>query len=268
MDRLASCHAMHGFLNVYAYRRKGHIHSNCNNNNMKSHIRSRSLSSSNHRGMITPPRHPAKGIISPIASHRRHSVKKLNEMKLILQVMDYDRFSHDDPIDEILLLMKHVKLDKSPVHCTHLQKPTVSKECVGELMLSLCYLPDSDRITVNVVKARLVPSKDYFGNSDLHVKLWLVKEGDRLEKRRTTVKSHTLTPVFNESFVFSVPSKETILNEVNLVATVMDLTNGNDEVGHIVIGALGNETGKRQWNDVLSQPETTVTMWHKLSSTW
>lgn len=65
MDRLAACHAMHGFLNVHAYRRKGY---EAPHKRIKA--QARSLSLADRRGLITPPRNPARGIISPLPSSR------------------------------------------------------------------------------------------------------------------------------------------------------------------------------------------------------
>lgn len=84
------------------------------------------------------------------------------------------------------------------------------------------------------------------------------------------MKAQTLAPVFNESFAFSVPAKEILDKEVNLVVTVMDydMVGTNDEIGHAIVGPLGGEAGIRQWKQALDHPEQPVAIWHRLFPKW
>lgn len=52
------------------------------------------------------------------------------------------------------------------------------------------------------------------------MKLWIVYRGNKLEKKKTTVKTHTLAPVFNESFTFTVTADK--VDEIQLYAAVSE----------------------------------------------
>lgn len=52
------------------------------------------------------------------------------------------------------------------------------------------------------------------------MKLWLFQGQTKLEKRKTTIKTQCLAPVYNECFQFTVPAKEKLETEVNLLITV------------------------------------------------
>lgn len=80
---------------------------------------------------------------------------------------------------------------------------------VGDLMVSLSYLPSAERVTVIVMKARnLRVMDDTRNSSDPYVKVsvWLGEK--RLKKRKTGVYRNTLSPTFNEALQFDVAREQ------------------------------------------------------------
>jgi hypothetical protein len=89
-------------------------------------------------------------------------------------------------------------------------------------MFSLSYLPTAERLTIVIVKARSLKwldGKDTGGQlitrlvhqqqcllSDCCVKVFLIQNGKRAGKKRTSMKKDQPNPIFNEAMIFSVPS--------------------------------------------------------------
>lgn len=56
--------------------------------------------------------------------------------------------------------------------------------------------------------------------TDPYVKVYLLCQGKRIKKKKTTVKKNTLYPVYNEALVFDVPSDN--IEDVSLIVKVID----------------------------------------------
>lgn len=78
----------------------------------------------------------------------------------------------------------------------------------GELLTSLCWQPAASRLTVVLLKARNLPRMDVTGLADPYVKIYVIYNGQRIHKKKTHIKKRTLSPVFNESFAFDIPTIE------------------------------------------------------------
>ncbi|XP_070190865.1 synaptotagmin-7-like [Littorina saxatilis] len=189
---------------------------------------------------------------------------KLLEKTLYLQVIDYDRFSRDDPIGETYIPLNETDLSQSPVVWKYLQPCKDTRGKLGELLLSLCYQPNIGRLTVIVMKAKELKAKDITGSSDPYVKIWLHFGPTRVEKKKTNIKMRTLNPVYNESFIFEIPWEK--IREASLDITVMDFdkVGRNEMIGKVILGCRSGPMETRHWNDMVAKPRQQVAQWHLL----
>lgn len=189
---------------------------------------------------------------------------KLLEKTLYLQVIDYDRFSRDDPIGETYIPLNEIDLSQSPVVWKFLQPCKDTRGKLGELLLSLCYQPNIGRLTVIVMKAKDLKAKDITGSSDPYVKIWLHFGSTKIEKKKTNIKMRSLNPVYNESFIFEIPWEK--IREASLEVSVMDFDKlgRNELIGKVILGCRSGPMETRHWNDMVSKPRQQVAQWHLL----
>ncbi|XP_077939494.1 uncharacterized protein syt7a isoform X2 [Gasterosteus aculeatus] len=161
--------------------------------------------------------------------------EKVRERTLYLQVLDYDRFSRNDPIGEVSIPLNKVELGQIKTFWKELKPCSDGSGRRGDLLLSLCYNPTANIITVNIIKARNLKAMDIGGTSDPYVKVWLMHKDKRVEKKKTVTMKRCLNPVFNESFPFEVAAH--VLRETTIIITVMDKDrlSRNDVIGKIYL---------------------------------
>ncbi|KAI8441025.1 hypothetical protein MSG28_009298 [Choristoneura fumiferana] len=139
------------------------------------------------------------------------------------------------------------------------------KKDLGELMLSLCYLPTAGRLTVTVIKGRNLKAMDISGSSDPYVKICLICQGKRIKKKKTTVKKNTLNPVYNEALVFDLPSENVF--DITLLVKVIDYDRigSNELIGCTAIGSSLIGMGREHWLEMLDNPRKPVAQWYPLN---
>ncbi|XP_034937732.1 synaptotagmin-10-like isoform X2 [Chelonus insularis] len=193
----------------------------------------------------------------------------LKERYLQFSVYDFDRFSRHDLIGQVVLkgLLECTDLEQEINYSMEILCATQEKVNLGELMLTLCYLPTAGRLTVTVIKARNLKAMDITGKSDPYVKIYLLCQGKRLKKKKTTVKKNTLFPIYNESLVFDVPSDN--IEDVSLIVKVIDYDRigSNELMGCTAIGSSFIGIGRDHWLEMLDNPRKPVAQWYPLLET-
>ncbi|XP_052793933.1 synaptotagmin-11-like isoform X2 [Mya arenaria] len=196
---------------------------------------------------------------------------QLHGMTLHFVILSFDRFSRDAIMGEVLYPLKAEELtsNKTTTLCREITPRHLKfrMQGCGELLVSLCYQPAANRLTVVVLKARTLPKMDLSGLSDPYVKIYLLYNGQRIAKKKTHVKKRTLNPVFNESFLFDVPYNEGLQNiSLEFLVLDWDRMTKNEVVGRLEIGcrSLGGPES-HHWNEVINCPRKQIAEWHKLS---
>uniref|UniRef100_A0A3Q1ICK0 C2 domain-containing protein n=1 Tax=Anabas testudineus TaxID=64144 RepID=A0A3Q1ICK0_ANATE len=190
---------------------------------------------------------------------------ELGGQTLVLQVFDFDRFGKHDVIGEIKIPMNTIDLGQ-PIHewkdLTGGEKE--EQEKLGDICISLRYVPTAGKLTVNIMEAKNLKKMDVGGLSDPFVKVVLQHNGKRIKKKKTSVKQNTLNPYFNESFSFEIPFSQ--IQKVQVLITVYDYDKlgSNDPIGKCWIGYGASGVGLRHWSDMLANPRRPVAQWHTL----
>merc|ERR1719445_2023175 len=189
---------------------------------------------------------------------------------LVFAVYDYDRFSSSDQTGEFQLPLNQVDL-AGPVQEWKDLAPVDdgSNQYLGDLCISLRYVPSSGKLTVAVLEARKLKKMDITGASDPYVKLKLFDAKNKRigKKKKTSVKSCNLNPYWNESFVFIIDEMD--MKKVTLDITVCDydLIGGGDPIGKIKLGWSQNKEyrpGFKHWKEALENPRRPIIKWHVL----
>ncbi|XP_076760783.1 uncharacterized protein LOC143429184 [Xylocopa sonorina] len=138
---------------------------------------------------------------------------------------------------------------------------------LGEVMFSLSYLQTAERLTLVVVKARNLRGANATPG-DFFVKVYLLQQGKKIHKKKTSVKKGEESPIFNEAIIFNVPSH--ILQNIQIRLTVAEV-NGDQginskpySVGHIIVGPTSTGRAYVHWRQMLAAQRRPVAMWHPL----
>ncbi|XP_034657564.1 synaptotagmin-5 isoform X3 [Drosophila subobscura] len=182
---------------------------------------------------------------------------QLQGKELVLQVLDYDRYSHNDIIGEVRLSVDGLDLSKSVEIWGDLLRTKKPKEDRPELLCSLNYLPQAERLTVVIMKARNLDTVQ-----EPYVKIYLIQNGKRIKKKKTSItKSDDPTnPIWNEAFTFNLQSN--YLHSAAIEIYVVGAGSEAAEIGCCGLGPQESGTGCQHWHDMINNARKPTAMWH------
>ncbi|XP_049298664.1 synaptotagmin-B [Anopheles funestus] len=183
--------------------------------------------------------------------------RNLVKSNFVLQLLDYDRFSHDEVIGEIRFLLNTLDLSGCELwgDLIAVRKPSDS---TAELLISLSYLPQAERLTVVVMKA-----KNLSISHEPFVKLYLLVNDKRTKKRKTSAirALDPTNPIWNEAFTFELPSSQLQDAGVELFVTSNEAEGQDLGCG---VGLREGGSGTLHWQDLMQNNRKPIAMWHVL----
>ncbi|VDN58150.1 unnamed protein product [Dracunculus medinensis] len=191
---------------------------------------------------------------------------QISTTSLHFAVIAFDRYSRDTLLAEAIYALKNADLLNNASKTIEIELGTRDQELGqdrGQILISLCHQPTTNRVTFVLLKAKNLPKFDITGMADPYVKIYLLFNGQRVCKKKSHVKKRTLNPVYNESFVFELPSaNQNDLDHVQFEIVVMDWdrVTKNEVMGKCLIGATDEH-----WLKVRSNPRRQIAEWHPLS---
>uniref|UniRef100_A0ABM5F8M4 Synaptotagmin-8 isoform X1 n=2 Tax=Pogona vitticeps TaxID=103695 RepID=A0ABM5F8M4_9SAUR len=189
----------------------------------------------------------------------------VTETMLVMQVYDFNRFSKHDIIGEMRLPLGDVDLHHVMEQWHELSAASkIEQERLGEICFSLRYVPSTSKLTVVIIEAKKLKRMNSQGLSDPYVKVQLILNKKKWKRKKTSVKKNTLSPYFNEAFVFEVPFS--LIQNVDLVISIWhhDKVTKDEQIGKLFLSCRATGNQLRHWSDMLANPRRPMAQWHSL----
>ncbi|KAI9581485.1 hypothetical protein GQX74_012810 [Glossina fuscipes] len=182
---------------------------------------------------------------------------QLHGKELTLQLLDYDRYSHNDVIGEVRICIDELDVTKSIEIWGDLLRTKKPPEDRPELLCSLNYLPQAERLTIVIMKAKNLDTVQ-----ETYIKIYLIQNGKRVKKKKTTISrsDDAANPIWNEAFTFNLQSS--LLTHAAIEIYVVNTGSENQEIGSIGLGPQEFGTGCQHWHDMINNARKPTAMWH------
>ncbi|XP_026783526.2 synaptotagmin-2 [Pangasianodon hypophthalmus] len=189
------------------------------------------------------------------------SEEEVPRVTVRLEVRDFDKYSQHGILGEVRASLNGLKISHPLEMLEDLQRP--KKDIVGEVLLSLKYMPTSHRLEVGVLKIRTV-----FRSSKtervLYARTKIVCNQCRIRHQRTSERTRWDVTVFNEVLIFALPEAQ--IRECILTLSVYELCprkRSKRLIGQLSFGK-SQSVEDEHWKLMMCAPRQPVAKWHLL----
>ncbi|XP_013401578.1 synaptotagmin-15 [Lingula anatina] len=192
------------------------------------------------------------------------------ERILRLSVYDVDKRRVRHSLGHVLLPLAGMDLTKNgEMIWRDLEPVSQASASLGDLNVSLTYVPNLERIKIVVLRARNLCKLDLDPETGVYVKVQHMVGRKLIKSKKTVAQRGTCDPVYNESYSFAVPGRA--LDSSNFQFTVMCTApsrfSQDIEYGRVVVGSFMFAHGEDllHWQEMIAQPRSAVAKWHALA---
>ncbi|XP_067275906.1 synaptotagmin-2 isoform X2 [Pseudorasbora parva] len=186
--------------------------------------------------------------------------EEVSRVTVRFEVRDFDKYSRHGILGETRVSLNRLKISYPLELRQDLQVP--KKDMVGEALLSLKYLPTSQRLEVGVLKIRTVchPNKT---ERALYARISVTCNQCKLRHQRTTQKQRCEVTVFNEVLTFVLSDHQ--IKECSIIVSVFEpqpLKKSSKRLMGNIHLIKGNTSENEHWKLMMQSLRQPIAMWH------
>ncbi|XP_037622549.1 synaptotagmin-2 [Sebastes umbrosus] len=188
--------------------------------------------------------------------------KELHHINLRMEVRDFDKFSRHTVLGEVRVPLGQLNISYPLELQEDLKIP--QKDLVGEVLLSLKFLPTSQRLEVGLLKVRTVLT-EICSNAVLYARISVQCNQCKLRYQKSSAVARCLMTVFNEVLMFSLP--EFPLDQCKISVSVYETHTTRKKtktlIGQLTVGKEKRSEDKH-WSLMMRSVRQPVAKWHGL----
>ncbi|XP_030587734.1 synaptotagmin-2 [Archocentrus centrarchus] len=188
---------------------------------------------------------------------------KLHHINLRMEVRDFDKFSRHTVLGEVRVPLGQLNISYPLELQEDLQTP--QKDLVGEVLLSLKFLPTAQRLEVGLLKVRTVFA-EISSDAALYARISVQCNQCKLKYQKTSAVARSLLTVFNEVFLFSLP--EVHLERCKILVCVYETHTARKSakrlIGQLSVGTDKSSETNEHWTLMMRSVRQPVAKWHGL----
>ncbi|XP_030055380.1 synaptotagmin-2 [Microcaecilia unicolor] len=186
--------------------------------------------------------------------------KQLEKVNIKLEVRKFDKYSRNTVLGEVRATLNNLKTSELLEFCEEIQQ--ITKDLVGEILVSLKYLPTAQRIEVGLLKVRS-GSLSSAMNTDTYARVDVFSSQRRQKHQKSSPQPKAQVIVFNEAFHFHLPDVASA-DCVVLISMYEIQASGRKLIGQASLGKHRASNVDEHWNLMLQSLRQPVAKWHPL----